>query len=271
MSRPKGRPADRPPKVLALYAIKGGVGKTSAAVNLGHLAATAGVRTLLWDLDPQGSATYLLRIKPKVKGGAEGLVSRRRPLLDAVKGTDYAGLDLVPADFSYRELDLELDGVKRPTKRLRQLIGELGDAYDLVVLDCPPSVSLTSEGVVDAADLIAVPLVPATLAARSYEQLTDFLKRLAAGAHDGRRVDPPDVVAFLSMVDRRKALHRDLAAALPEQLGGAVVASVPNLAAIERMGLQREPVTASARPGPAGEAYRRLWDEVAVRLDLVPA
>lgn len=259
------------PQVLALYAIKGGVGKTSAAVNISHLAAQSGVRTLLWDLDPQGSATYLLRVKPKVKGGAERIVQGKRPILDAVKGTDFERLDLLPADFSYRELDLELDGMKRPTRRLRQLIDSLTGTYDLVVLDCPPSVSLTSESVVDAADLIAVPIVPATLAARSYEQLVAFLETLGSGAHDGRKVKAPELLAFLSMVDRRKSLHRELASSLPSQFDTFVTTAVPALAAVERMGSERLPVTVFAPSSPASTAYRDLWAAIAVRLDLAPA
>jgi chromosome partitioning protein len=259
------------PKVLALYAIKGGVGKTSAAVNLAYLAAESGVRTLLWDLDPQGSATFLLRIKPKVKGGAERIVRGKRPLLDAVKGTDFEWLDLLPADFSYRELDLELDGVKRPTRRLRQLVDSLSGTYDLVVLDCPPSVSLTSESVVEAADLLAVPIVPATLAARSYEQLVTFLGTLRSGAHDGRKVKSPELLAFLSMVDRRKSLHRELASSLPEQFDTFVTTIVPALAAVERMGSERLPVVVSAPSSAATQAYRQLWGAIAVRLDLAPA
>ncbi len=99
-------------KVLATYNIKGGVGKTSAAVNLSYLAAHGGSRTLLWDLDPQGAATYLFRVKPKVDGGASKLVRLKTDPAGLIKGTDYRLLDLLPADFSYRHMDLALDNVK---------------------------------------------------------------------------------------------------------------------------------------------------------------
>src|SRR3954468_12083148 len=88
-------------KTLASYSIKGGVGKTAAAVNLAYLASQQGDRTLVWDLDAQAAATYTFRIKPKVKGGIGALVNRSRELDAVIKGTDFMGLDLVPADFSY--------------------------------------------------------------------------------------------------------------------------------------------------------------------------
>src|SRR5262249_59436351 len=91
-------------KVLASYAIKGGVGKTSTAVNLAALAAREGRRTLIWDLDPQGAATFLFRIRPKVKRGGSKLVRGRRDPLSVVTGTDLDCLDLLPADFSYLHL-----------------------------------------------------------------------------------------------------------------------------------------------------------------------
>ena len=109
-------------KVFATYNIKGGVGKTSTAVNLAYLAAREGRRTLLWDLDPQAAATYVFRVRPRVKGGGHALVTRRRPIEAALKATDFDNLDLLPADFSYRNMDLDLDDTKKRTRRLGQLL-----------------------------------------------------------------------------------------------------------------------------------------------------
>ena len=131
--------------VLASYNIKGGVGKTSAAVNLAYLAAREGATTLLWDLDPQGASTYLLRIKPRIKGGGRRLVRGKTEADERIKGTDYERLDLLPADFSYRHMDLDLDATRDPTRRLARVIAPLSDEYDYVFLDCPPSISLVSE------------------------------------------------------------------------------------------------------------------------------
>ena len=71
-------------KIYATYNIKGGVGKTSTAVNLAHLAAESGYNVLLWDLDPQGAATYMFRVRPKVKGGGQALVDENRALVKAL-------------------------------------------------------------------------------------------------------------------------------------------------------------------------------------------
>ncbi|MDQ3739226.1 MAG: ParA family protein [Actinomycetota bacterium] len=241
-------------RVVAAYNIKGGVGKTSAAVNLAHLAAGDGFRTLLWDLDPQGAASFLFRIKPKVKGGGKAIVRRDRPLGRAVKATDFDGLDLIPADFSYRNMDLDLDDQKKPIGRLRRLLAPMADEYDVVFLDCPPSISLVSESVMDAADLLLVPLIPATLSLRTFDQLGTFLD-----GFDGRR---PELLAFFSMVDRRKRLHRDVMEHLSPAHGRVAAAAIPALSAIERMAEARTPVTAAAPGSRAGMAYRSLWAEV---------
>ncbi len=242
-------------KVYASYNIKGGVGKTSTAVNLAHLASAEGRRTLLWDLDPQAAATYMFKVKPRVKGGGHGLVTGKRPLEDAIRATDFGDLDLLPADFSYRNLDLELDDAKKRTRRLDQLIGSLPGVYDVVFLDCPPSISLMSENVLHAADTLVVPLVPATLSVRTFEQLKSFV----ADSDKPR----PDLVAFFSMVDRRKRLHGQVVDSIARD-GGARVArtEIPALSIIEQMAERQAPVTAFAPRSRAALLYQRLWAEV---------
>ena len=104
-----------------------------------------------------------------------GLVSGKRAVDDALKVTDFDDLDLLPADVSYRNMDLELDDVKKRTSRLDQLMSAVDQDYDVVFLDCPPSVSLVSENVLRAADVLLVPLIPATLSPRTCAQLTVFV------------------------------------------------------------------------------------------------
>ena len=247
-------------KILATYNIKGGVGKTSTAVNLSYLAARDGLRVLLADLDPQAAATYLLRVRPRVKGGGEGLIRGSREIDAAIKGTDFDNLDLLPADFTFRNLDLLLDATKKPTRRLARLLRPLGEFYDLVFLDCPPGISLLSESVLHAADMVLVPIIPTTLSLRTLDQLTDFI-----GGFDGAR---PEVLAFCSMIDRRKRLHREIAERLPTERKDVAATLIPALSMIERMAVERSPVPAVAPRSAAARAYAGLWADVRDRLCL---
>ena len=243
-------------RVLATYNIKGGVGKTSAAINLSYLAAREGARTLLWDLDPQGGSTYLLRVKPKVKGGARKLVRGRSDLDALIKGTDHDNLDLLPADFSYRHMDLALDATKRPTRRLRRLLTPFAAEYDYVFLDCPPSISLVSESVFEAADVLLVPVIPATLSSRTFRQLA---KVVDEARHR------PRVLGFFSMADPRKRLHRDVM----NELAGdpaMLTTAVPAASDVERMGRERTPIALFAPRSRASRAYESLWAEIRERL-----
>lgn len=240
--------------VLATYNIKGGVGKTSAAINLAYLAARGGATTLLWDLDPQGASTYLLRVKPKVKGGGEKLVRGKTDASARIKGTDYDRLDLLPADFSYRHMDLHLDAAKRPKRRLAQVLSPLKSEYDYVFLDCPPSISLVSESVFKAADALVIPVLPATLSAR----MLDYVAEVA-----GARVER---LPFFSMVDARKRMHRDVMEAFRSERPEMLHTVVPLAADVERMGLARAPLEEFAPRGRAAEAFRSLWNDIRERL-----
>jgi cellulose biosynthesis protein BcsQ len=245
-------------RTLATYNIKGGVGKTSAAVNLAYLAARDGARTLLWDLDPQAASTYLFRVKPKVKGGGRKLVRGKSDVDGLIKGTDHERLDLLPADFSYRHMDLALDSAKRPTRRLARVLAPLAEEYDYVFLDCPPSISLVSESVFEAAHALLVPLVPATLSSRTVDQLT---KVLASEADN-----PPQLLAFFSMVDGRKRLHKEVMERLQLEHRWILGARIPAASEVERMGSERSVLAEFAPRSRAALAYEELWTEVRERL-----
>ena len=244
--------------VLATYNIKGGVGKTSAAVSLAYLAARDGARTLLWDLDPQGGSTYLLRIKPRIRGSTSKLLRGRTGVGGVIKGTDYEDFDLLPSDFSYRHMDLALDRFKRPTRRLARVLEPLQAEYDYVFLDCPPSISLVSESVFEAADALLVPVIPATLSSRTLRTLRDLMR--------GAPVRGPELLAFLSMLDARKRLHREIAQELRAHAPELVGAAVPISGEIERMGRERDVVWSFAPRGRAAVAYEALWEDVKTRL-----
>ena len=239
---------------LAFYSNKGGVGKTTAAVNLSYVAAQAGLQTLVCDLDPQSSATYCFRVRPKLKRKARWF-GRLGPAIDkSIKGTDYENLDLLPADFTHRSLDIVFDKLKRPKTRLKKIVEPLKDEYDLVMLDCPPSINVVAENIFNAADFILVPLPPTALAVRAYKQLIAFLRKKDYRAKR--------VYVFFSMMDLRNNIHRELAKSMFSEFNTVLHSPIPYLPYIEQMDLRREPVPAFAPKSAAAGAYRNLWAEI---------
>ena len=246
-------------QVIALYSNKGGVGKTATAVNLAYLAAQSGYRTLLCDLDPQSSATFYFRVKPKLKKQARGLTNPGKAINDSIKGTDFENLDLLPADFSHRNLDLTFNEAKSSKDRLRRVLRPLRKDYDLVFLDSPPTINILAENIFRAADHLLVPLIPTTLSVRTYEQLQVFLK-------DGR-YKMRMLHSFLSMVDRRKKLHREAEIEIRGRFDNVLATTIPYLSLVEQMGVKREPVPVYAPRSQAARGYSALWTEVRALLD----
>ncbi len=128
-------------KIVAVTNIKGGVGKTTTAVNLAYLCAASGQQSLLWDLDPQGAATYLLRCAAQENASAKKLISGKRELNELVVASGHERLDVLPADFSYRNFDVHLSSRKNPTERLLRMSRTLREVYDVLFLDCPSPAS----------------------------------------------------------------------------------------------------------------------------------
>jgi len=245
-------------KIIALYNIKGGVGKTATAVNLSYLASLDGANTLLWDLDPQGAASYYFRIKPKIKGGGKKLIEGKINIEKAVKGTDYENLDLLPADFTYRNMDIFLEHIKNPLKRFNKLLDPFLEEYDYIFLDCPPSISAASESVFAAADVLLVPTIPTTLSLRTYKQIKAFFKQ--------QGIRQTKVLPFFVMVDRRKQMHRLIVQHPPSFMQSVLETYVPYASEVERMGVHRAPVNVFAARSRAAQCYRSMWDELSLHL-----
>ena len=241
-------------KIIATYNIKGGVGKTSTAVNLAYIAAQNNYKTLVWDLDPQGASSYYFRVKPKVKGGSKQLISGDRELDGLIKATDFENLDLLPADFSFRNLDLVLDARKKPTQRLKKLLAPLAKEYDLIILDCPPNISLLSEAIFEASEVLLSPIIPTTLSLRTLEQLKKYIK--------DNKLQHLQLIPFFSMADRRKKMHREIMQVLADKHPDILQSVIPYASDIERMGWERMPLGAYTRKGRSIEAYQTLWQEI---------
>jgi cellulose biosynthesis protein BcsQ len=245
-------------EIIAVYNIKGGVGKTTTAVNLAYRSAADGWPTLLWDLDPQGAATYIMRRDPRIQGGSKQLIRGEQEASDLITSTDHENLDLLPADFSYRRMDVHLHQRKNPATRLLKLMRPLKQRHACLILDCAPGMSLVSENVMHAADALIVPLLPSPLSVRTLEQLFEFVA--------SKNWPDLKLLPFFSMVDRRRQLHKETVAALRQRFPVILDTEVPYGSDFEKITLRRAPIESYAPGSVAADVYRALWREIDARL-----
>ena len=240
--------------IFGIYNIKGGVGKTAASVNLSYLSSLEGKRTLLWDLDPQGSSSFYYHKEHGNDASLKKIISRKVELNDIIEGTDYRNLEIIPSDFSYRHMDTLLDQVKKSKKRIREVLKELKNEYDVIFLDCPPGISILAENIFQACDYILVPTVPTPLCLRTYEQIISFFKE--------DNLDKSSVIPFFSMVEMRKSIHRNLMKELTEGIPNLCTSVIPFLADVEKMGIYRKPVAEFSPNSKASASFKALWKEI---------
>jgi cellulose biosynthesis protein BcsQ len=244
-------------RTIAIYNLKGGVGKTTTAVNLSYLAARSRLRVLLWDLDPQAASTFAFRVRPHVSGFRKRSLEDGEALYSAIKQTDYENLYLLPADFAYHKLDRLLDSLGHPGRVLTSLLDTIGNDFDVVFLDCPAGFSRLAEAVLAAADAIVAPAIPTVLSLR---MIAELVKQAECSRSQAL------LAAVFNMVDRRKTLHRqacELAAEYPELF---LRAEIPYASVVEQLSARRAPTAVYAAQTVAAAAFNEVWDELQTRL-----
>jgi chromosome partitioning protein len=248
-------------KLLAIYNLKGGVGKTATTVNLAYLAAAEGYKTLLIDMDPQAASSFYFNVESDAAAGhVKRMVSGNYAIANNIIETEYENLDILPSNTDYRKIELFLNDLKDANRWLSNLVKPVKEDYDLVILDCPPNITLLTENIFRNADHILVPVVPTTLSVRTYEQILDYFVSY--------RLNKDKLMPFFSMYEKRKNMHNEISRDFARKFRETISVLIPYSSEVEKMGLYRAPLTYKRPSELASKAFGKLWKALKKKMSL---
>ncbi len=260
------------PRIIAIANQKGGVGKTTTAINLGAALADEGFNVLLIDLDPQGNASTGLGVEPKDRRlTTYDLLLEDAPLADVIHITQVDGLWLAPATTDLSSADIELVSNEKRSFLLHDALRQPAiDRYnfDYVLIDCPPSLSLLTVNGMVAADSVLVPLQSEFFALEGLSQLILTIREVRQTANPGLRIEG----VLLTMHDKRNNLARQVESDARDNLGELVFNTVvPRNVRISEAPSYAVPVLEYDPASKGSQAYRQLATELVARIETAAA
>lgn len=245
---------------LAVANQKGGVGKTATAVNIGAALALDGFRVLLIDLDSQGSATSGLGEEHTRGASSYEVLIGQLGAMDAAKATSIAGLSLIPGTRDLAGAEVELVSYEDRHARLTAQLGPVRDAFDFILIDCPPSLGMLTLNALCAADAVLVPLQCEFYALEGLGALVETLERVRSAFHPDLRI----LGILLTMYDARTSLSRQVAREVRQHFGDKVLrAMVPRNVRVSESPSYGQPVVTYDAGSSGSIAYRSAAREIA--------
>ena len=267
IGQPTGKAPARRPRVLVVANQKGGVGKTTTAINLGTALAAVGQPTLVMDMDPQGNASTGLGVhRPDRKVTTYDVLMGEARLADAVMPTRIPGLSLVPSTVDLSGAELELIDVQRRNYRLKDAIEVYAASdespFSYILIDCPPSLTLLTVNAMCAADAVVVPLQCEFFALEGLTQLLNTIERVRQNLNPALEIQG----VVLTMFDKRNNLSDQVAADVREHLGDKVYRTIiPRNVRISEAPSHGLPALVYDLRCPGSQAYIKLAGELIQR------
>ena len=250
-------------KIITLYNIKGGVGKTTTTVNLACLLAKQGLSVLLWDLDPQGGSSFFFKQENRNDHTHERLFDRYITIYDVIQHTETYQIDIISNDSKFSDQFMNkaarITALNFINKDLINItLAEVADDYDVCIIDCSPGRFQLHQNIFHAADLLLIPNIPAPLSVYCNNMLVAELQQTLPAK--------TSILSFYNMVQAHKTLHKFYLNNRDESMDYILNSYIPFYTEIENISLSKESIFHQLKEFKTNVYYEKLWLEICSRM-----